>query len=399
MQPKLIKNDTDYEAALGRVEALMEEESLDQAGQDELELLGFLVSGYEDDVFPLSLPSPVDAIRFRMEQQGLKQRDLIPYIGNASRVSEILSGKRTLSLSMIRKLHRGLGIPAEVLLQEEGAELPPENRIDWQRFPLAEMRTRGWFGDLSGTLAEVRERAEELITALVAPVGADILQPSLCRQQVRSGREPDPYALLAWRVRVCSLAASSPLPARYVLGSVTEDLVEELVHLSYLDTGPLLAKEFLAKNGIHLVIESHLPKTYLDGAAMTLGNGTPVIALTLRHDRLDNFWFTLCHELAHVALHLEGENDLSFFDDVDAKPENDLEVGADRWAADALIPPAIWRRAGLNARSTPQDVRGLARKTRVGTAVVAGRLRRETGNCTLMTRLVGNKKVRELLAS
>lgn len=100
-----------------------------------------------------------------------------------------------------------------------------------------------------------------------------------------------------------------------------------------------------------------------------------------------------------MALHLEGENDLPFFDDVDAKPENDLEVAADRWAADALIPPAVWRRAGLNARSTPGDVKGLAHKIRVGAAVVAGRLRRETGNYQLMTRLVGNKKVRRLLAS
>lgn len=124
MQPKLIKTEADHEEALARIEALMEQDSLAQPEQDELELLGFLVSEYEDKACPISLPSPIDAIRFRMEQQGLKQRDLIPYIGSASKVSEVLSGKRTLSLSMIRRLHGGLDIPAEVLLQEEGAVRP-----------------------------------------------------------------------------------------------------------------------------------------------------------------------------------------------------------------------------------------------------------------------------------
>lgn len=83
---------------------------------DELELLVMLVESYEDRAFPLDLPDPISAIRFRMEQEGLSPKDLVPFIGSRSRVSEVLSGRRTLSLSMIRALHDGLGIPYDVLL-------------------------------------------------------------------------------------------------------------------------------------------------------------------------------------------------------------------------------------------------------------------------------------------
>jgi HTH-type transcriptional regulator/antitoxin HigA len=78
-----------------------------------------LISAYEEQHDPINLPDPIAAIQFRMEQHGLRQADLVSYIGNKSKVSEVLSGKRPLSLSMIRKLHKGLGIPLEVLVQEQ----------------------------------------------------------------------------------------------------------------------------------------------------------------------------------------------------------------------------------------------------------------------------------------
>ncbi len=83
---------------------------------DRLELLALLVRDYEDKHYPIDMPDPVEAITFRMEQMGLTRKDLERYIGSRSKVSEVLSGKRRLSLSMIRALHEGLGIPAEVLL-------------------------------------------------------------------------------------------------------------------------------------------------------------------------------------------------------------------------------------------------------------------------------------------
>src|SRR5207302_7481944 len=85
---------------------------------DELELLLLLVETYEDAAYPIDPPDPIAALRFRMEQQGLRPKDLIPYIGSKSKVSEVLSGRRPLSLTMIRKLVMGLHIPAEVALRQ-----------------------------------------------------------------------------------------------------------------------------------------------------------------------------------------------------------------------------------------------------------------------------------------
>jgi len=115
MKPKVIKTEAEYAAALARIDKLMDAK-LNTPQGDELELLSLLVHDYEKRVFPIDKPDPVAAIRFRMEQQGLKPKDLVPFLGSRSRVSEILSGQRSLSLKMIRALAGGLGIPAEVLL-------------------------------------------------------------------------------------------------------------------------------------------------------------------------------------------------------------------------------------------------------------------------------------------
>ena len=138
MPPKVIKSDHDYEVTLERIEALMDAAPNTPEG-DELELLTTLVEIYEKKKFPIDLPDPIEAIRFRMEQAGLKQQDLVTYVGSRSRVSEVLSGRRALSLKMIRALHSGFGIPAEVLLREPGATIPdtlPNNEFD--KFPLVE---------------------------------------------------------------------------------------------------------------------------------------------------------------------------------------------------------------------------------------------------------------------
>ena len=119
---------------MNRIAELMAADpTIGSAAGDELELLAHLVEDYETKHHDIGLPSPLQAILFRMEQQNLRPKDLIPYLGSASRVSEVLGGKRTLSLEMVRKLNDGLGIPAEVLLQEQRkravddppARLPP----------------------------------------------------------------------------------------------------------------------------------------------------------------------------------------------------------------------------------------------------------------------------------
>jgi HTH-type transcriptional regulator / antitoxin HigA len=113
--PRVIKNEVDYERALHRVDELIDADP-DTPEGDELELWTILIEAYERVSHPIVPPDPVEAIRFRMDQLGLRPVDLAPYLGGRSRVSEILNRKRTLSIAMIVALSRELGIPLESLL-------------------------------------------------------------------------------------------------------------------------------------------------------------------------------------------------------------------------------------------------------------------------------------------
>ncbi|WP_040621445.1 helix-turn-helix domain-containing protein [Rhodovulum sp. PH10] len=111
-----IRSERDHEAALAEVERLWGARSGTPEG-DRLDVLATLVDAYETEHVPIDPPDPVEAILFRMEQQGLTRKDLEPFIGSRTRVAEILNRKRNLSIDMIRRLHEGLGISAEVLIR------------------------------------------------------------------------------------------------------------------------------------------------------------------------------------------------------------------------------------------------------------------------------------------
>ena len=114
---KILKTKEDYEAALIQLEAFFEsKKGADTA--NELELLSLLIENYENQQHPIDLPDPIEAIKFRMDQLGYKQKDLAKALGQKSRVSEVLNKKRKLSIEMIRKLHETLGIPSEVLIRD-----------------------------------------------------------------------------------------------------------------------------------------------------------------------------------------------------------------------------------------------------------------------------------------
>ncbi len=116
MDIKPIKSERDYEQALQRVESLWKSPE-GSAESDELDVLATLIEAYEREHYPIDLPDPVEAIKFRLEQEGKDSRALIGVIGQRTRVYEVLRGKRSLSLNMIRRLHDKFGIPASVLIQ------------------------------------------------------------------------------------------------------------------------------------------------------------------------------------------------------------------------------------------------------------------------------------------
>jgi len=122
MEIEVIRTEANYLAALREVSALIDlDPAADSPEGERLDVLGTLVQAYEAKHFPIDPPDPIEAIKFRMEQSGMTVKDLVPYIGPLNRVYEVLSGKRSLSLGMIRRLSDGLHIPAEVLIREPEA--------------------------------------------------------------------------------------------------------------------------------------------------------------------------------------------------------------------------------------------------------------------------------------
>ena len=337
---------------------------------------------------------PVEAIKFYMAERGLKQRDLVPMIGSRSKVSEVLSGARMLTMPMARALHQHLGIPAEVLLKEPDVHAGTlEAEIDWRRFPLREMAKRGWI-EKRGNL---RENAQELITWLMRKAGCAEPTAALYRKtdQNRANAKADPYALNAWCWQVLAQANERDLRAHYREDGDQAELLNQVARLSPAIDGPRQAVDFLAEQGIAVEIVPHLPRTHLDGATMKSVGGRPVIGLTLRYDRIDNFWWVLMHELAHVALHLSETND-AFVDDLQLTAESDVEKEADEFAYNCLIPGEIWYDSGILENPSPMAVMGLAQEAGVHPAVVAGRARHDLENYRLLSQFVGTGKVRPI---
>ncbi len=206
----------------------------------------------------------------------------------------------------------------------------------------------------------------------------------------------DEYALAAWSARVAVRARENPPPVPFETGTVDVDFMREVAKLSWSDSGPLLAQEYLRKHGIPLIIEPHLPRTYLDGAAILVDADRPIIGLTIRHDRIDNFWWCLMHELAHIARHLDAGVS-RFFDDLDIEGRGDeREEEADQMAGDALIPKVQWTKSAASRLRTAEAAQRLASELGIHPAIVAGRIRYKYSSYQILKQLVGHRQVRRL---
>ncbi|HQY22574.1 MAG TPA: ImmA/IrrE family metallo-endopeptidase, partial [Gammaproteobacteria bacterium] len=215
---------------------------------------------------------------------------------------------------------------------------------------------------------------------------------------VRQNAKMNKYSLAAWCLQVLITARKKVLPS-YEKGVVTLDFIKYVATLSSFSEGPKLAKEYLEKHGIHLIYVPHLPQTYLDGAVLQLSNGSPVIGLTLRYDRIDNFWFCLCHELGHIGRHLDVKKDQIFIDDLTSHSfyyeDNRIENEADEWAESALIPDFQKFNSLLNGQRTSKKILELAAQMQVHPAIVVGSIRHKLKNFHLFSNLIGHGEVRK----
>src|SRR5208282_2904219 len=192
-----INSEVDYKAAIAEIERLIDRAPRTGTEDgDRLNLLALLVQDYEQRQMESQPPDPIEAVKFRMEQMNLTPRDLVPLIGSRSKVSEVLSRKRPLTFSMVRALHKGLGVPAKALLQEQFLFDMDEEAVDWERFPIREMIARGW---IKAKAAGARLHAKALMREFLSPLGEAWAPVALYKRThyVRSARQMDPYALAA----------------------------------------------------------------------------------------------------------------------------------------------------------------------------------------------------------
>ncbi|MFA6239863.1 MAG: XRE family transcriptional regulator [Candidatus Hydrogenedentales bacterium] len=375
-----------------------------EALRSEVEVLASQLSEYEDlksgaiTVLKANNLGELPGLLVRARiARGLTQRDLAAKAGLKEQQIQRYESEeyKSASLSRLTEIAEALNLNIS-----EVAELRPPSEVDstetqplvWSRFPIKEMYCRHWFRGFSGSLSEAKANVFSLVEEFINSAG---LRPALAmhRKRVRSGSRIDEYALFAWECRVLALAREIPNDAPFSPKVMDECWFSRLAQESSYKDGPLRAKRYLAKSGIKLVIEPHLSHTHLDGAAL-LHAGQPVVGLTLRHDRLDNFWFVLMHELIHITKHLRKGGVERIFDDIEAETD-ELESEADLLAGDALIPPEIWETALPRYIRSKETILDLAKQLKIHPAIIAGRIRNEANNFVVFSELLGQGEVRK----
>jgi HTH-type transcriptional regulator/antitoxin HigA len=291
---------------------------------------------------------------------------------------------------MMRSLEAGLGIPAKVLLKESDEFRDPGN-ISWSSFPVKEMEKRRYFGKSSKN-SDLKDMMENFFA--LTGMRSSFIVMTRKSNYTRASRPMDKPALAAWSAYVFKESKKIEYPVAYTKGKVDLELMRKLAKLSVEPRGPVLAVKFLKDHGIGLVIERHFPKTYLDGAVILLDKKHPAIGLTLRYDRIDNFWFTLFHELAHIVLHYEQNINL-FYDDLDKLDSNEMELQADKLAMDALIPEDKWENSPARIVPSPVAAESLAKELGIHVAIVAGRMRHEGSRYNYLNKIINEEGARK----
>ncbi len=397
-QPKVIRTQEQYQEYLAEVEYLIVLDLIPGSDESErLDLLTLLIEDYESSNYAIEPVDPIDAIKFRMAEKGLKQVDLTPYFGTKSRVSEVLSGKRPLTVPMIKALSVGLGISPQTLLglesESEYSERTPKQDINWSKFPIKEMLARGWIDNVG---AKAKSSIEQQVKNFIDSLGETTATASFKRTLSGDAYSPlTQYKLYAWVARIIQRARDRKPQQAFDSSVLGKDFLKELARLSWSEYGPLLAIEFLEKHGICVVIEPALKGTSVDGAALKDSDGSPIIALSLRQDRLDNFWFTLLHETVHIWKHVDLEK--TFVDDTENSKESQdkCEAEANRLARDTFIPRVIWKRSEAYLNPNRATIDALSRELNIHPAIIAGRIRRDTGKYNQFSDLIGYGEVRK----
>lgn len=305
-----------------------------------------------------------------------------------------------ISLSRYKKVLEILGIelksrlsPTWSVRNDSDAVAPPDLEIDATL--LSEVRKSNWVALPKGIS---KENAVQILATYISASSDLGHGRTLHRRNAQADAGASESALAIWRARALRQASVQRQHIKTRFNIVDTSWVAKLAQLSSRPDGPKRAVEFLRERGIVLVVVPHLSHSRLDGAAMLLSDGTPVIALTLRYDRLDSFWFTLFHEIGHVLLHFNHGLDAGFVDDLDSGGDSKEEADADSFALSAFIPDEVWDTSPVRFSNSPDLLRRLSESLKINPAIIAGRIRKERGDYKVFSNLVGNGVVRSMFA-
>lgn len=300
---------------------------------------------------------------------------------------------RSISLSGLLRVARALGIrlTAEVDQPLAAPWLPSyEMSSNELQKVLKHARENGWLDKTD----QSDENAISQLRRTVAEHVGEYGTPSLLRTGLNVHDLSKDWFLLAWKAQVTRNALRHIQRKKPKYRPLNMSWLSQLVKLSAHDKGPLLAKKMLAEQGIILVIEPQIAGMRVDGAAFLIDDH-PVIGMTLRFDAIDNFWFTLLHELAHVVLHYRTGLASGFFDDFEHIEIDDMEEEANRFAQNMLIADAVWTKSPARIAKTAEPVEQLAKQLGISPAIIFGRLRLERQNYKIFSEKIGRGRVRK----
>ncbi|MQW02797.1 helix-turn-helix domain-containing protein [Sinorhizobium meliloti] len=248
-------------------------------------------------------------------------------------------------------------------------------------------RSRGWFAT---------DMSEAQLRQYIAENRIEFGSPSLLRTGLNVTDHSEDVLLHAWRARVATRAREELSQQAMTFDPADILWLADLVRLSADPDGPRRAQEILKEKGIVLIAEPQIPGLAIDGAAFLEGN-IPVIGLTIRKDTVDNFWFTLLHEIGHAVLHYRTGLATGFFDQLETVSTDEQEAEADSFASNILIPEERWRRSTARIANSPVVVESFAKELGIHPAIVFGRIRKERNNYAIFSNRIGANTVREQL--
>jgi HTH-type transcriptional regulator/antitoxin HigA len=265
-------------------------------------------------------------------------------------------------------------------------------------YPISEMNKWNWFDRRLDLRRTSREEKRRSLAAFFSQSGIVEPTPALHRKSKGKMSAARRGALLAWQARVLSKARSKAALARRFT-PLPPEAIKTLIEFSRAPDGPVRVVEFLLGFGIIVVFEKHLPGTKLDGAAMNLDGKYAVIGLTARHDRIDNFWFSLLHELGHVMRHWGPMLRQGFVDEEGDDISDALELEADEFAQNSIVSREDWHSSFIRFSQSAEEIIEFAERRGIHPALVAGRIRRERQSYREFADLLGQGQVRSVLES